>query len=261
MKTLPFSSLIWALAVFLGLVYAVRPALATTIFVSDVALSNGSMTVALKEGRTTVKGIPAGQLDITANVGSTLNSGATFTMATWCVDYNCVDYNNDIYYLSSDSDVYALEPASSMYSNPPSTGLLTSAQDDKIVWLASYGNNHLTTNLSNQDKNDLSAAIQIAIWNVEYGYTYAGSDNTLRSDYSSVESDYNHRRNKFPVDSGAAALISINPDGSLSQGLIGFTSLPVPESSGPFDWILAALAIGAATLYARRLQAQRSNAT
>ncbi len=242
-KTSRLSLLFAVFVVVCGLLYAARPAWATTIYVSQVSLSNGSVgNLFLKVNNTKVKGFTAGQIDLTANVGTTLDSGSTFTLATWSVDSPTPNSNPAA---TNTNYLFALEPTSEIDSGALSSALIT-----EITEIASYGNNYLA---KNGPDADMSAAIQIEIWTVAYGYTYAGANKTIHDDITTVKSNYL----TVPVNSGAAALISINPDGSLSQGLIGFTSLQVPESTGPFDFLLAVLAIGAATFCARHLRFQR----
>jgi len=210
-----------AFAATLGLVIAVKPASATSIYVSALELSNGYEIVSMNENGTIQTGIYAGQMDVTANFGTSLAPGSAFQMYAWCVDFY-----HDIY-LGGDSDVYTLAPVSQIDTDPPSGSIVTSAQAAKITWLASYGDSMLAADGAN---GELSAAVQIAIWNTEYGYTYAGGDSTLSADLSNLESLYATDPGAYPVDPHSVALLSINPDGSLAQGLIGVNPAPEPAS-------------------------------
>lgn len=217
----------------LGFLGAARPASATSIFVSYLELTNGYEIVSLDENGTTVDGNYAGQLDLTANFGTSLNPGSTFDLYAWCVDMF-----HDIY-LNGDSDVYTVASTSEINTDPgsPSGSLISSAQAAQITWLASYGNYILATQGPN---SDFSAAVQIAIWNAEYGYTYVGSDTTLSNDLSNLASLYAADPGTYPVNPNTVAFLS---QGSVSQGLTGI--VPTPE---PAPFVLVAcglLALGA----------------
>jgi hypothetical protein len=204
----------------LGFLGAARPASATSIFVSYLELTNGYEIVSLDENGTTVTGNYAGQLDLTANLGTSLNPGYTFHLYGWCVDMF-----HDIY-LGSDSDVYTVAPTTQINTDPgsPSGSTLSSAQAAQITWLASYGNSILATQ---GPDSEFSAAVQIAIWNAEYGYTYVGSDSTLSNDLSNLASLYATDPGAYPVNSDTVAFVS---QGSVSQGLTGIAPAPEPAS-------------------------------
>lgn len=209
-----------ALVTTLGLLGAARPVSATSIFVSNLELTNGYEIVSLVENGSIVDGNYAGQLDLTANIGTSLDSGSTFHLYGWCVDMF-----HDIY-LGSDSDVYTVASTSTIDTDPgsPSGSTISSAQAAQITWLASYGNYIL----ANQGPNsDFSAAVQIAIWNAEYGYTYVGSDSTLSNDLSNLASLYVTDPGAYPVDPGTVAFVSQD---SVSQGLTGIGPAPEPAS-------------------------------
>jgi len=197
-----------------------KPASATSIYVSNLDLTNGYEILSLDENGTTVDGNYAGQLDLTVNGGSTYNPSATFHVYAWCVDMF-----HDIY-LGADNDVYTVEATSTINTDPGAAdGVpLTSGQAAKMTWLASYGNYYLATNGPN---SEFSAAMQVAIWNAEYGFTYVGSDSTFITDYNNIESLYVTDPGAYPVNPETVALVS---PGELSQGLTGIVPAPEPAS-------------------------------
>jgi hypothetical protein len=118
---------------------------------------NGSSTLNLFKavGNTEVVGI-AGQIILTSNVG---------LLGVWCVD---------LFRNISLGGTYTYDEGAFTTNNsapPVAPTALTATQIDDIGKLAAYGNFLMST----APTNAKSAAIQAAIWNVEYGTTASGS--------------------------------------------------------------------------------------
>lgn len=161
----------------------------------------------------------AGQIVLTTNIG---------TLGTWCVDLFHVVYLGG---------TYDYEPGPLLTDNtgnsPATSNPLSLTQIDEIEALAPYGNGMMKTSPSNPE----SAAIQSAIWDVEYGTTATGSA-AMESDLATIEALLPH----LPVD-GGYQLYNQNAQGLFnSQGL--FVSTPEPASLALIGGGLAGLAIG-----------------
>lgn len=174
-------------AAIIGVALA-APASATQIYVHDASIGpyeQVTITGGLVGTRTEDY---AGQQYDTVNLGSTYNPATAFKVGLWCVDIG-----EDI--ILGSNDVYTLAPLGSVTSVPPVTW--TPAVIQEIQWLAFYGNKHLA-NYTNADmvsygtQNQFSAAVQVAIWNVEYGSTYAGTDSQIVTDLALLAQAWNN---------------------------------------------------------------------
>ena len=214
------------------LALAAGPARAGTIFVSAMQLTNGYEVVDLNTGGGQIaRGIYAGQQDLTANTGNSASGGAPFHLYAWCVDFY-----HDIN-IGSDQIVYTLGGLPSVNGAPP--GGLTAAQGAEIAWLAAYGN----AALAHGANAELSAAVQIDIWNVEYGFTYAGTDSVLLRDIASLPTLY-AAAGPAARPAGLTALLSSGPQ--QFQNLVTF--IPEPLSAA----LLAGGVVGLGVLRRRR---------
>ena len=112
-------------------------------------------------GSTEVIGI-AGQIILTTNIGM---------LGVWCVDlFRSISLGGNYTYtvgaLTTDNSSPSLPPGVDFGPNP-----LTPTQINDIGKLAAYGNFMMSTTPTNA----FSAAVQAAIWNVEYGTTATGT--------------------------------------------------------------------------------------
>lgn len=148
-----------ALAIAIGVMALAAPAAATDITVTNVALPY-SETVTLSGGMAGVAGNHlAGQIVLTTSIG---------TIGTWCVDlFHTINLG------PTNLTYTVIELTSANNGTTPSSSTpLSSTQIQQIESLAAYGNAQLP---SQSNKNAFAAAVQAAIWNVEYGSTASGS--------------------------------------------------------------------------------------
>ena len=158
--------------------FAPAPAFAGHIFTSNMALPYG-LTVQLDGGYLGPVSSLAGQQILTVNDGSSYNASGLYTLAAWCIDF---PHHINIGGLAIDYTVLPLTD-DHIGSTPGTSPTLSALQSEEIGGLVSYGNQHVAASPSNQ----LSAAVQAAIWNIEYGSHYAGSDVALGALISSLE--------------------------------------------------------------------------
>jgi hypothetical protein len=126
------------------------PASASQIFVSNVALSDGSEDVTVGSLGT----FAAGRFALTYNLGSTLGS-PTATFFAWCVDLfrtiatgpSAIVFNVGVG-VPDDSAI-------------PTPNPLSAAQQSRVAGLMAYGNAQL---LANPGNSVISAAVQGEIW-------------------------------------------------------------------------------------------------
>ena len=153
-----------ALAVTLGVMVFAAPAAADTINVTNVTqpyyevVSVAGFTTEGPNPHTFVGGLErAGQIVLTTNIGN---------IGTWCVD---------LFHFISLGGSYAMNTVPLTQDNsgsgPATSNALTTTQIAQIQSLAAYGNANLPT-ASNKDL--FSAAVQAAIWQVEYLTTVTG---------------------------------------------------------------------------------------
>jgi hypothetical protein len=164
--------------ILLGL--AAGSAMATTVTTSSVSLPNGNTTVNIDGsfGTTTDGG---GSADITGTIGLQTNIGV---LNTYCVDlFDYISLGSNTYNFSQS----ALTAGTSYKTGSSSTGTFTQAQVNTLT--------ALLTNGTLQTQNTVNtAALQVAIWEVEYDTAAAnGSYNLSTADsfYFTATSDSN----------------------------------------------------------------------
>jgi len=101
----------------------------------------------------------AGQIVLTTDIG---------VLGTWCVDLHHIIYLGGSYTYTAGS-----LQTNNNGSGPATSAALTATQIQEIGSLAAYGNALLMTSPTNWN----SAAVQAAIWDIEYGTTATGSVN------------------------------------------------------------------------------------
>jgi len=165
-------------AVAVGFAAATGPAVAADVYVSFMSLPFYE-TVDLAGGRLgAYDGVYAGQQVLTANGGSLFNPLATYTLDAWCVDFAheiTIGANGIDYTLSTLTDDH-------LGATPAGSGVLTPATAQELAGLAAYGNALMQARPSNR----ISASVQVALWNLEYGSHYAGSDTALAAEVVSL---------------------------------------------------------------------------
>jgi hypothetical protein len=169
---------------------------------------NGSSTLNLFKGvgNTEVVSI-AGQIILTSNVG---------LLGVWCVDlFRSISLGGNYTY---DEGAFTTNNS----APPVAPTALTATQIDNIGKLAAYGNFLMST----APTNAKSAAIQAAIWNVEYGTTATGSA-AFNTELANVMAALPTLTNP-----GGVALFSQKNSQGLftSQGLYKPNSVPEPST-------------------------------
>jgi len=145
---------------------AAGSAMATTVQTQSVGLPNGSVQVNIVDNAQSVDG--GGSNVISGTIGLQTSIGA---LNTYCVDL--FDYIN----LGSNSYTFnqATLTAGSTFRNGTATGTFTQSQVTTLTRLLSGANSLVTNNAVN------SAALQIAIWDVEYDTAAANGSYNLTS--------------------------------------------------------------------------------
>jgi PEP-CTERM motif len=157
-----------AAAVLAGAMALAAPASATIINITNVQVpfSEGITLTGGTIGGPEVIGI-AGQFVLTTDIG---------TLNAWCVDlFHTISLGG--------SYTYTTGPllTDNSGSSPGTSNPLSSTQINQIEALAAYGNAVMLSSPSNA----FSAALQAAIWDVEYGTTATGSP-LFTSDLASI---------------------------------------------------------------------------
>lgn len=237
-----FSAVAAATAAMIGALVPLRPAAADpTLTVTEVGLLNGYETVDINTGSYagTVDGVYAGQQELLVTASSD-PSLVGQTLFAWCVDWG-----QDIY-IGSSGNQYSLSqfttPPTKDNSVPPIPGGLSQSMLNELNWLSSYGN-YL---LSIVPTNDLSAAVQIAMWNVEYGFNYAddgSGDPNLQTEVNYLLNGYQNGTIDWQTPQGASVLYSDS-----IQNLNVF----VPEPSSLALLCAGLLGLGGLSLVRRR---------
>ncbi len=161
----------WLAASALGhAALAPMPAFAGHVYASNMALPY-SLTVDLAGGTLANVSSLAGQQILTLNAGSIYNSAGLYTVAAWCVDF---PHHINIGGISIDFTLGVLTD-DHIAATAAASHSLTNLQEQEIGALVGYGNQQMASSPSNL----LSAAVQAAIRDVEYGTHYAGSDASL----------------------------------------------------------------------------------
>jgi hypothetical protein len=138
------------------------PASASQIFVSNVALSDGSEQVTVAGFGT----FNAGRFVLTYNLGNTLNA-PTDTFLAWCVDlFRTIG-------LGPSAITFNVGVGVPDDSATPTPNALSAAQQSRVAGLMAYGNAQLA---ANPGSSVISAAVQGEIWETINNAT-ATSDN------------------------------------------------------------------------------------
>jgi len=209
------AALIGAMAMVLG-----SPALATIIHVTDVEVPY-SESLTLTGG---IFGLGSDSIGIAGQIVLTTDIG---TLDTWCVDlFHTVNIGGSYTYttgpLSTDNSG----------SSPATSNPLTATQIADIEALAAYGNAVMLSSPSDL----FSAALQAAIWDIEYGTTATSSDPNFAAELANI----NAMLPSLPVIPGVQLFDQDNQGIYQAQGLY---TIP-PERSVPEPTTLALLALG-----------------
>jgi hypothetical protein len=139
-------------------------ALAATVTTTSVALANGTQTVNITDTAQAVDGggsnIASGTIQLQTNIG---------VLNTYCVDlFDYIGVGNNTYNYTASSLT-----AGSTYRNGSATGTFTAAQVLDLTRLLTNANSLASSSSVN------SAALQIAVWEIEYDTANANGSYTL----------------------------------------------------------------------------------
>ena len=204
-----------------------RPAASAPIFVSEMQLANGSEIVRMT-GSAFGAGtdVYAGQMTLTANNGTTASATGRFSILAWCMD---------IFHTISTGALSLVYDTGTPTQNG-NGGALTAQQVAQIGWLAAYGNQQLAAG----PNSALSAAVQIKIWNVEYGTSYVGSNAGIVAQLDML----NGLLPINPTNLSITGLTSVpGANGTPSQNLVTAVAVPEPASLALFGVGLAGLGL------------------
>jgi hypothetical protein len=202
----------------------IAPASATQIYVSNLTMGPYESASITSASLGTVTETYTGQQQETVNYG-TSPTASTFVLYTWCVDLE------NYIYLGADSLVYTLGSSLSQVNSTPAVNW-NSVNQSYIYWLSFYGSQQLA-NWTSADttaygtENQFSAAVQVAIWNTEYGTTYVNSDSKVAADLGSVLSVYNSASDP----NTATPVLLLSSTSPQAQELL--TSLPAGSPAQP----------------------------
>jgi hypothetical protein len=168
-----------AVAGAVGLGALVRPTMAASVYTSNMSLPYYEIVDLTGGLLGTQNGVYAGQQVLTVNNGSTYNAAGLYTVDAWCVDFG-----HDIF-IGGNSINYTVATLTDNHlgSTPATSDPISVATAQELAGLAAYGDQLMLADPSNL----ISAAVQVAIWNVEYGTNYAGSDTALAAEVSELE--------------------------------------------------------------------------
>ena len=168
-----------ALAGMIGIGGLATPATAANVYTSYMSVPYYEMVDLAGGMLGTQNDVYAGQQVLTVNDGSAYNSSGLYTVVAWCVDFA-----HDIY-IGGDSIIYQLSALTDDHlgTTPATSDPLSAAQAQELAGLVLYGNQLMQAAPSNL----ISAAVQVAIWDVEYGSHYAGSDAALAAEVTFLQ--------------------------------------------------------------------------
>jgi hypothetical protein len=154
---------IFAAACAIGVALA-GPVKADQLNVTSVSVPLWATGVNVSYGATTWSGVIAGQIVLHATNSATPSAPA-FDAKAWCVDlFHSIYIGTNIY-------TYAIGSA---LTNDGNGGTISAATNAKIMTLGAYGNSLLAG--ANAGSADVSSAIQLAIWQIEYsGLTFVAN--------------------------------------------------------------------------------------
>jgi hypothetical protein len=201
-----------ATAALLGLTAS---ASAANIDVTNVQVPYGLFNVVLTGG--TLPGASPYNVYLTGQIDLTTPGGV---LGVWCVDlFHDISLGGN--YTTPPYMTGSLQ-TNNMGSSPATSTALTPTQINEISVLAAWGSGKMASTPS----NDYSAAIQAAIWDVEYGSSasYAG-DSGFGADLSYIES------NVLPTATYFAGGFQLSDTGDQGQFLSQSQFLPPPPGT------------------------------